>query len=354
MPGAYSGDWYVFRVHDSDRITFRDFQLDGNRWAISSGDEQTHQIQVTYSRDVTITRMFFIRSWGDGVRVLGDETFGVGAPCERVDITDSVFTDMRRNGITVQRAWRGGTIANNTFLLINDGAIDFEPTGCATSAQEGCTGPLLITSNRIYQAGNHAVAVTLTGSTGVQFVNNTVYGNVQGVHVRNAVIANNIINASQTTNFRPIIDIIRDSYRVTVKDNILTGSGGKEMGISFKLNNGSAPHDISIKDNDITGVQTGVHLIGVGLARVKDNAITAWEVGVYADAREGFPIYALQVFSNQIRGPKYGILLVAKSGDVLVSAVRLNTIVEWTVEAIRYASKPEYIMDVSESDNLVD
>lgn len=353
MPGSYTGDWFVIDVRDSDRVSIRDLAFDGNRYGISSADEQTHQIQITYSRDVQIDNVLFERSWGDGVRVLGDETEGVGAPCERVSVTNSIFRDSRRNGITVQRAWRGGSISNNEFRGMNDGAIDFEPTGCATSADDGCTGPLLIAGNRIHQAGNFALAVTLTGSTGVQFIGNLVEGHVQGVHVRNAVIANNVIDARSTTSHRPLLHVIRNSYRVIVANNVLRGGGGKEVGVSFAYNNGTAPHEIYIRGNDISNVQTGVHLIGVQWARVEGNAIDAWEVGIYAESRLDFVVDALQVYANLIRGAKYGIFFVAGDNDVLRSAIRLNSIFDWSRQAIRLSARPGRVMEVSSSDNLL-
>ena len=316
-PGTYPGSVSTIWIENASGISISDLTIDGNRSEVSYGDEQSHTLSIVSSIGIAVDRVAFVNSGGDGIRLLGAPV--AGAPwTEKVSIANSSFSDMWRNGVSIQRAVREVVIDANAFNLVSDQAISSEPSG------EGGPVDIVVEDNVItHSTGNWAVALaginSADGLKQVVFRRNRIEdGAVYFLQARDLTIeSNTIIGDTRHAALR-----LHDVTAASVSSNLINGSS-KNEGVLQVVNDGNnMSSDVTIDGNTI---KVGPEMTGIyvrdasGGIRILGNTIQsangARGIQVESVLETGLPRSDFTVEDNVIDNFKYGILFSTR-GDL--------------------------------------
>ena len=325
--GSYPGSTFMILILNSSGIQIRDLTFDMNRDGSWYGDEQSHIVRVESSQDVYFSNVRFTNSPGDGIKFIGLGELG-SAWVDRARIENSVFFNMWRNGITIQRGVRNLQIRGNTFERVSQQSISSEPTGF-----DGAATDVLIENNVIrHFSGSYSIALSGGGSRDpmkrLTFRNNTVdNGAVFFLWVDGIQIEGNTLRGGPKKSALRLQDISEG----LVANNSITGSADGASVVVQLLNDATAlSHHVTIRDNRIdaraggTGLQVkdgggqitvaGNEVLGAGNAR----GIAFETLVIGAGLRSGF-----EVMNNDVQDFRDAIAFIARGdrfADVTVAS----------------------------------
>jgi len=217
--GEYAGSRDVFRAWDVDDVALESMTIDGNRDLVTAG-EQSHGLSVIRSARLTVDRVEFKDTVGDGIKLIGDGADG--KPTDDFLIAHGAFRGNGRNGVTIQRNVTHGRVIANTFDAVAVQSIDFEPGGAIPPSD------ITMSLNNI-RCSHGGIGVTLSGisqalpSRRLTFSGNTLDGcYLQSVWMSWSTIANNTIHNPGGKG----IDLWRDQTDVTVSANNIEANYG--------------------------------------------------------------------------------------------------------------------------------
>jgi len=336
-PGiSYRGDTHVILIEQSSDITVRDLMVDGNRFRVSYGDEQSHGVDVRGSSGVRLQRVIFTGMHGDGVQLIG--TLGPTLRwVENVQVEDCLFTHNGRSGIAVQRAVRGLTVTRNTFTRLNDQAVDMEPSD---SSIDGLVPhDFAITNNYFFDTATLAVTVAGISSEqparNVRVANNTFEG--AGMLVFNAVnvrIESNVIRSG--TRWSPI-DVRKKGEKIWIVDNIVDSRATDGPAITISYHTSMAPKDVHAINNTIlTSGEPGFYSRDAKALEVVGNRITGpGNTGInIVDVNPDSPLSEFLVERNTISGYRTGIRFATDEDPMREVCVRGNTLLNFNVQLV--------------------
>ena len=274
-------DPHLFACDGCAFVSFSDFAVDGSKDdpGFAGHDVQRmHGIQVLDSHDITVQRVSFTDTWGDGV-----EVFGEPGITEDVTISDNDFIDSARSGVGVQGGSRFVDILGNHFEGISDQAIDFEPTGADPMPPDLPRPPptdFLIQGNTIDHS-TAPYAVTIGGqlvdsrAERIQFLDNIITnGALQIYHSNDIRVEGNTISGSA---FDPALRVQANASGITIRDNTLEGSTSGLPVLQGRALGDNVPTDLLIELNRIHqfAADDGIELDQIyGPVVVQNNEIT--------------------------------------------------------------------------------
>ena len=316
--GSYPGSTFMIVIMKSSGIQIKDLTFDMNRDGSWYGDEQSHIARVESSQDVRFSNVRFTHSPGDGIKFIG--LGELGNPWnDGAWVENSVFFDLWRNGISIQRGVRNLNIRSNRFERVSQQSISSEPTGF-----DGAATDILIENNVIHHfSGSYSVALSGGGSLDpmkrLTFRNNTVdNGAVFFLWVDGIQVVGNTLRGGQKHAALRLQDISGG----VVANNSVTGHEDGASAVLQLLNDGRRlSHDVTVRDNRVdaraggTGIQVkdalgqitvaGNELLGPGNAR----GITFETLVSGVGLRSGFT-----VTNNDVQNFKDAIAFIAR-GD---------------------------------------
>jgi hypothetical protein len=321
--GISVGDFYMFRVLNSNNVRIENCTLDGNKAAVTEHDEQTHHVVVAgTSRYFSAHNVHFKDSPGDGIKAMQDS--------DRLDVTDCLFTDNDRGGITVQTELSDFRFARNRFYGTSDQAIDFEPT--SGGAHQGS-----IIDNIIGPSNNNAICITVTGivttTNRIIVANNRIMGPADSVRAENIIwIGNEFENPTQGL---PCLNIHRRQ-----RGTVITGNTMRcvDYGIysAATTAEGASPGDLVITSNviELSGANgSGIRVEGgpggiiIANNRVKStatNTAPSAAINLRDTLNDSEEMTGNAITGNVTSGFRYGVRLSGSPGVVSRSTVTAN------------------------------
>jgi hypothetical protein len=321
--GISVGDFYMFRVLNSNNVRIENCTLDGNKGAVTEHDEQTHHVVVAgTSRYFSAHFVHFKDSPGDGIKAMQD--------ADRLDVTDSLFTDNDRGGITVQTQLSDFRFARNRFYGTMDQAIDFEPT--SGGAHQGS-----IVDNIIGPSVTGSIALTVTGiettTNRIIVANNRIMGPVDSVRAENIIWIGNEIES--TINTLPCLNLHRRQRGTVVTGNTMRCVGFGIYSVATSAE-GASPGDLVITDNviEMSGVNaSGIRVEGgpggiiIANNRVKSTATNTAEssaINLRDTLDDSTDLTGNAITGNVTNGFRYGVRLSGSPGVVSRTTVTGN------------------------------
>ena len=240
-------DPHLFACDGCAFVSFSDFAINGSKDdpGFAGHDvRRMHGIQVLNSHDVTVQRVSFTDTWGDGV-----EVFGQPGITEDVTISANDFVDNGRSGVGVQGGTRFVDIVGNHFEQVRGQDIDFEPTGSDVDNRPAPTD-FLIQDNTI-EHSNTALSVAIGGqkvdnrAERIQFLDNIVTDGIVRVYNSDDVLVEGNTISSDVPQPEPIFLVQREVSGLTVRDNTIEGStAGKSVVLVGPIDT-SLPDDVT-------------------------------------------------------------------------------------------------------------
>ncbi len=331
------GDWYGIDIRDAHDVELRDFTMDA--LAAFNTEEQTHLIQLAPgTHDARLTNLVLgpmrredqgvgAGVGGDCVRLLGEAS----APVERITITQSLFTNCDRSGVSLQRGVRHVELSHLDIVGTGDTPIDFEPTAPGPISYITMTD-LFIDRSADAQG---SVSIAIAGH-GADVANHIVVKNcilqAGGISILNAAhvdIVDNDINSGEKPG--ATIRMHRRATNVTVTRNVLNRRENAPAGpmVSITHNNGFAPKGVRIVDNQMRQETSApmVELQSATDVEVGNNQMQyaggdatqpmVWARSVIA------AVGGLKIRRNTVRG-QVGALLVVAAGQQPLGKIELS------------------------------
>jgi hypothetical protein len=319
--------WYGLFLYGATHVELRDFTITAT--ATTHTQEQTHLIQIgptAVNIHVTGLRLGPMRradqaigdgAGGDCIRLLGEADQMV----EQVTIDNDDFIGCDRSGVTVQRGVRGLVVAHDSFSLIGDTPIDFEPT--ATAPIENIAMIDLAITRAPKAQGTWAITIAGYGMENptrnvVVSDCDLVGGGIGLLNTKDVIIANNRITHGTGTN--NTIHAMRRVISLLVKHNVIVRPADSPPGalVGMSHNNGGIPTDIHIIDNELTQATNAPLVDDVSAPSVEirgnhmiyrgDKPSYAVQVNAVAD-----DVDDITVAGNTIEGAIAGVLRLAAS-----------------------------------------
>jgi nitrous oxidase accessory protein NosD len=225
---------------------------------------------------------------------------------------------------------RDVTITGNTFTLIQDQAIDFEPSNAAAAEVSIAPHDFEITNNRFYNTATLALAITGITSEeptrNVRVANNDFEGT--GIFVFNAAdlrIENNRIRSGG--GWAPI-EIRKKSERIWIVDNTIDARGTQDKAaVILTFHTSEAPKDVHILNNRIqTSSGNGFFSRDSEDLLIMGNRLSGTGgVGIsIQDINPGSPLAQFAIENNEIDGYEVGVRFVSRGDQTTGVCVREN------------------------------
>lgn len=220
-----------FLISSKSYVTLRDFQIDGNGNAQSSG-EQNHGVFIADSTDINVRNLVIHDCQGDAIAIYSNDS---GIAARRIRVQNNSIYNFGRCGITVS--------GYGAFSTLIDGNITRIGTRVTTSTSGGNGIHLELDATGSYSPGYIAIsnnttddpitssgaytALSITGNTIGSSVAGTGFGLITVINGLGVVVSNNVLNnigSAATQGGVYIEDAAGVMQNITVSGNAISGT----------------------------------------------------------------------------------------------------------------------------------